>query len=99
MREASEPDDERLEDHRAEDLAPRRADRPQRCELARTLRDRDREGVEDDERADEEGDAGKGEQEVAEELRELVHLVDLLLGFRRRAHDLGVGREDRLRSP
>ena len=38
-----QPDDERLEDHRAEDLPPRGADRPQRRELARALRDGDRE--------------------------------------------------------
>ena len=69
MSDASEPDDERLEDHRAEDLPPRRADRPQGGELARPLRDGDREGVEDDEGADEEGDAGEGEQEVAEDAR------------------------------
>ncbi len=86
--EASEADDERLEDHRAEDLAARRADRPQRGELARSLRDGDRERVEDDERSDEEGDTGEDEEEVAEDRRELVHLVHLLLGLRRRAHDL-----------
>ena len=57
-----EADDERLEDHRAEDLPPRGADRPQRRELARALGDGDREGVEDDERADEERDAGEDER-------------------------------------
>ena len=84
---------------RAEHLAPRRADRPQRRELARPLRDGDREGVEDDERADEERDAGEGEQEVAEDRRELAHLVRLLLRLRGRAHDLGVRPGGPARSP
>ncbi len=96
---SEKPDDERLEDHGAEDLPPRRADRPQRGELARALGDRDREGVEDDERADEERDAGEHEQEVAEDRRELVDLVHLLLGLRRRAHDLRVCRAGPARSP
>ena len=91
-----QPDDERLEDHRPEYLPPGRADRPQRRELTRPLSDGDREGVEDDERAHEERDAGEREQEVAEELRELAHVVRLLLRLRRRAHDLGVLRKDRL---
>ena len=61
---AEQPDDrgeqadhERLEDHRAQHLPPRRAERAQRRELARPLRDRDRERVEDHEGADEERDA------------------------------------------
>ena len=91
-----QPDDERLEDHGPEHLPARRADRPQRGELPRPLGDGDREGVEDDERADEECDAGEREQEVAEELRELAHVVRLLLRLCRRAHDLRVLRKDRL---
>jgi hypothetical protein len=87
------PDHERLEDHRAEDLASRRADRPQRGELARPLGDGDRERVEDDEPADEERDAGEREQEVAEDLRELVHLVDRLLRLGCRGHDLRAVRQ------
>ena len=51
-----EADDEPLEDDGREHLASRAAERPQRCELPRALRDGDRERVEDDERADEEGD-------------------------------------------
>ena len=47
--EASDADDERLEDDRAQHLAPRRAERAQRRELARPLRDRDRERVRDHE--------------------------------------------------
>ena len=53
-------------------LAPRRAERPQRRELARPLRDRDRQRVDDHERADEERDQAEREQEVAEERDELV---------------------------
>ncbi len=53
---------EALGDDRAQDLAARGAERPQERELARALGDGDREGVEDDERADEERDAGEHEQ-------------------------------------
>ena len=70
-----EADHERLEQHGAEHLPPRGAERPQRRELARPLRDRDRERVEDHERADEERDPGEGEQEVADEGRELADVV------------------------
>ncbi len=68
-------------------------DRPQRRELARPLRHRDRERVEDDERADEEGDRGEYQQEVPEDGRELVHLVHLLRSLGGGAHDLSVGRK------
>ena len=50
----------------------RRAERAQRRQLARPLRDRDRERVEDHERADEERDAAEAEQEVAEDVDELA---------------------------
>ena len=59
------PDDERLDDDRAENLSPRRAERAQRRELARALGDRDRERVRDDERADEQRDAAEREEEPA----------------------------------
>ena len=91
-----EPDHERLEQHGAEHLTPRGAERPERRELARPLRDGDRERVEDDERADEQRDPGEREQEVAEERRELA---DLVLGVLRLLHarlHLGVGGEERL---
>ena len=82
-----DPDRQRLDDDRPEDLAARGADGPHRGELARALRDGDRKRVEDDERADEERDAGEGEQEVPDEARELadVVLVLLRLGLRRSA--------------
>ena len=78
-------DDERLDDHGAQHLAARRADRPQRRELARPLRDGDRQRVEDHERPDEQGDAREGEQEVADDRRErrdLVRVLGRLLGPR-----------------
>ena len=79
-----------------ENLPPRRADRPQRRELARPLGDGDRERVEDDEGADEERDGGEGEEEVAEDRGEVAHVVRLLLRLLGRAHDLDVAREDGL---
>ena len=91
-----EPDHERLEQHRPQHLTPRGAEGPERRELPRALRDGDRERVEDHERADEERDPGEGEQEVAEEGRELA---DLVLGVLRLLHaglHLGVGRQERL---
>ena len=58
----AEADHERLEDDRAEHLPRAGAERAQQRELARALRDGDRERVVDDERADEERDAGEDEQ-------------------------------------
>ena len=57
-------DHQALGDDRAHDLLARGAERPQRRELARALGDRDRQGVEDHERADEQCDAAEAEQEV-----------------------------------
>ena len=51
-----EADEHRLEQHRAEHLALPGADGAQQRELAAALGDDDREGVEDDERADEQRD-------------------------------------------
>ena len=53
---------QRLDDDRVEHLAARRAERAQQRELARALRDGDGERVEDQEAADEHGDAGEDEQ-------------------------------------
>ena len=58
-----EPDDEALEHDRAQDLPARGAERPQRRELARALGDRDRQRVEDHERAHEQRDQAEPEQE------------------------------------
>ena len=50
-----------------EDLAPRGAERAQHAELGHPLGDRDREGVEDQEGADEDRDEGEDEQEDLQE--------------------------------
>ena len=60
-----EPDHERLAEHARQHLAAGRAERAQQRELARALGDRDRERVEDDERADEQRDAAEREQRRA----------------------------------
>ena len=65
-------DCERFEQHRPQHLAPRRAERAQRRELARALGDGDRERVGDHEAADEQGDPAEGEQEVPEDVEETV---------------------------
>ena len=80
-------DNQRLDDHGAEHLPARRPDCPQRRELARPLRDRDRERVRDHERADEERDPAEDEQDVPEDVQEGIRVrgVDLHL-LRRGAH-------------
>ena len=72
---SEQPDHERLDADRGQELAPGGADRPQRRELADPLRDRDRERVEDDERSDEERDRREREQEVLDDLRERRRLL------------------------
>ena len=61
--EATRPITRPFEPHRAHDLLARGAERPQRGELTRALGDRDRQRVEDHERADEQRDAAEAEQE------------------------------------
>ena len=68
-------DHERLDEHGAQDLPARGADRPHGGELPRALRDRDRERVRDHERADEERDAAEGEQEALEEAEERLRVA------------------------
>ena len=63
----SRADHERLDDDRAQHLAARRTHRAVGRELARALRDRDRERVRDHEAADEQRDAAEREQEAAQE--------------------------------
>ena len=72
-------DDGGLEHDRAQHLAARRAEHPQQRELARALRDGDRERVVDHERADEQRDAAEDEQRRAKEA-ELVLEVGGLSG-------------------
>ena len=71
-------------------LAARRAERPQRRELARPLRDRDRERVRDHERADEERDPAEREQEVLQEVEEALGVLRVLLRLRLAGPDLRV---------
>ena len=84
-----EADHERLDDDGVEHLAARRAERPQQRELARALRDRDREGVEDQEAADEHGDAGEHEQRDREEAERLADVGGGLLGLLLAGADVG----------
>ena len=71
-------DQQCLQDHGGQHLPARRADRSQRGELARPLRNRDRERVEDHEGADEQGDTRERQQEVADDRRERRDLAGLL---------------------
>ena len=59
--------DQGLDDDRAEHLTPRCAEGAKGGELAGALRDRDRQRIGDDERADEQRDATEGEQERLQE--------------------------------
>ena len=71
-------------------------ERPEGRELARALRDRDRERVDDHERADEERDDAEGEQEVAEEADELVRVLGVLGRLLGAGANLRSGGKDRL---
>ena len=64
---ADEPHDERLRDERSQDLATGRAEGTKQSEFAAALGHEHGEGVQDDERSDEEGDAGEDEQEDVDE--------------------------------
>ena len=64
---------------RAEHLAAAGADGPEHGEVLDPLGDDDREGVVDDERADEEGDVGERHQERVEEA-DVLGEVGLLVG-------------------
>ena len=88
----SSPISERLGDDRGEDLAPRRAERAQHPELGDPLGDGDREGVEDQEGADEEGDAGEDEQGDRRNPRFVADLVRLAVGVLLRGLDQDRGR-------
>ncbi len=67
------PDDQRLDQHRPDNLAPGQADRPHQRQLAGPLGDDDLEGVVDDEGADEEGDESEDEKEGVEEGERLLN--------------------------
>ncbi len=67
-----EPDDDGLEQHRPEHLTAAGTDGPHQRHLLAALGDEDREGVVDDERADEQGDDGEDQQEGVEEAHALL---------------------------
>ena len=85
-------DHEAFETHRAHDLLARGAERPQRRELPRALGDRDRQGVEDHEAADQQRDAGEAEQHVADHRHPVVEVLRVGLGLRRAVLHLEVRR-------
>ena len=84
-------DHEAFDLHRAQDLLARGAEGPQGGELAGPLGDRDRQGVEDHERAHEQRDAAEAEQEDPDEAEALVRLLGGLRGLVRGKLDVGVG--------
>ena len=84
--EATTPDRDRLEHHRAHDLGPAGADGPQHGHVPRPLGDDDGEGVVDDEHPDEQGDVGEGQEEGVEEAQVLLE-VGLAVGGVGRAGD------------
>ena len=88
---AEQPEDERLEPDRRQDLAARRAERAQHPELARPLRDSDRERVEDLERAHEQRHAREHEQRDTQEAEVARDVVRLALSR------LGPGLDDQVR--
>ena len=96
--EASHSHQERLHDHVPEHLAAGGAEGSERRELARALRDRDRERVRDHERADEERDAAEREQELLEEGDEAARVRRVLHGLRCARPHLGARRQDRCRT-
>ena len=86
----------RLGEDRREDLARRRAERPQHAELTGPLGDGDRERVEDQEGADEDRDPGEDEQERGQEAEAVLDVGGLLGGILGARLRLGVWRQDRV---
>src|SRR5205085_6393485 len=66
----------------------------QRRELARALRDRDRQRVRDHEAPDEERDAAEGEQELLQEADEALRVLGVLARLRLTRPNLRACRED-----
>ena len=60
-------------------MATARTNRTQQRELTQALRDKHREGVEDDERADEQRDAGEHQQEDVDEVEDGAEVSRLIL--------------------
>ena len=93
----AEPEGERLDQHRAEHLTARGADRAQHRELTRALRDGDRQRVEDRERAHEDRDAAEHEQDDLDDRDELLQAVEREAVLRRPRSALGAVAEQRRR--
>ena len=84
-----DPDDERLEHDRPSQLRPASTDGPQQGELADPLGHDDREGVVDDEDADEQGHVGEDLEHRAEHAGDVGHLAGRLLAeVVARAHEV-----------
>ena len=91
-------DRQRLDHDRGEDLAPRGAERAQHAELGDPLGDRDREGVEDQEGADEDRDEGEDEQEDLQEAEVVADFFGAAVGVFLGRLDPDPGRHLRARS-
>jgi hypothetical protein len=72
-------DEQRLQQHRAEDLAPPGSDGPHQGQLAGALGHQDAEGVGDDEPTHEQGDEGEHQQSGGEEAERLLDLAGRLV--------------------
>jgi hypothetical protein len=76
-----EAQDQRLGQHRAGHLPAAGAQRPQQRELPGSLGDQHGERVQDDERADEQGDPGEGRQQHGDERQPVLQGGCLLVGL------------------
>ncbi|MDX6246325.1 MAG: hypothetical protein QOE76_4048 [Frankiales bacterium] len=88
-----QPHRERLDQHRGKDLPLAGAERTQQSVLTGSLSDRDREGVEHHESADEHGDPREDEQEGGEKRQRLAYRALRLGGYRVPGNHLGAGRQ------
>ena len=93
---AEQADHEPFEPHRAHDLLARGAEGPQGGELTRALGDRDRQRVEDHERADQQRDAAEAEQDHPDRVHAVVDVLGVLLRLLGAVLDLDVRGDERL---
>ena len=91
---AEQPRQQGLAHHGGQHLPPAGSDGPEQGELPGALPDQDGEGVEDEERADQQGDDGEDEQEGVEEVEERVEARRGLRGCLGGADRLVVRRHD-----
>ncbi len=83
-----------FDEHRTSHLTVARSERSQQGHLLLSLGDDDREGVEDDERTDEQGDDGEDHQEGVEERQTVLHVTLCLGGDLGTGQHLCAGRQD-----